>query len=102
MYAVGVAARERNKTSEGNARSKRREEKKEEKKKKIEEEDEETDDYGAEDGRGGGGKRKQEKGDKIGIKEREKRRSQRNFRNVISVSVRSSAFWRQPVPERAR
>lgn len=35
---------------------------------------------------------------KIGIKEREKRRSPRNFRNVISVSVRGSAFWRQPVP----
>lgn len=42
----GGRVRERNKTSEENARSKRREEKEEEKKKKIEEEDEETDDYG--------------------------------------------------------
>lgn len=60
--------------------------------KRMEEEDGREEDEGATE------KENKRRKIKIGIKEREKRRSPRNFRNVISVSVRGSAFWRQPVP----
>jgi len=80
MYAVGVATRGRNKTSEGNVRSKHREEEEEEEEKEARKRKRLTTTRPRKkmgEGARVAGKRKQEEGDKIGIKGREKRRSPR-------------------------